>query len=141
MKSSKRYLLVALVLLLATVFCYSLALADEPITKITITPSATIDLKLKGSPIHYYSVGYNAGDDFVIGWEPATATPVQLKVYLEDVDSSVAELNRGKDVIWTETSSSAYLRSKKEGKVKLHVDALNSEGVYVSATPLKLNLL
>ena len=111
MKNGKRYLLVAIALLLATVLFSGLAMAEEPAAKpITkITPEKTAyEVKLEGDPEERQEVSFTV--------EPADAT--------QDVVASSSDEEIAVATVWDDT---VYVRSFKPGKVTITLEAIDAD--------------
>jgi uncharacterized protein YjdB len=112
MKNGKRYLLVAIALLLATVLFSGLAMAEEPAQKaITkITPEKTsYEVKLEGSA--YWST------DVPFTVEPADATQ---GVVASSSDEKIA-------TVQVRDNDSIRVYSKKPGKVTVTIEAIDAD--------------
>ena len=108
MKNGKRYLLAAIVVLLATIVFSGLAMAEtasKPITKINVKD---LEIELKGSPIAYQRI------DFTV--EPADATE---EVVWHSEDEEVAK-------VWTDDNG-PYVMSYKPGTVTITGEAIDED--------------
>lgn len=112
MKNGKRYLLVAIALLLATVLFSGLAMAEEPAEKaITkITPEKTsYEVKLEGSPYAELEVPFTV--------EPADATQT---VVWSSSDDKIAD-------VWNWGGNSISVEANKPGKVTITGEAVDAD--------------
>jgi uncharacterized protein YjdB len=112
MKNGKRYLLVAIALLLATVLFSGLAMAEEPAQKaITkITPEKTsYEVKLEGSPYAELEVPFTV--------EPADATQT---VVWSSSDDKIAD-------VWNWGGNSISVEANKPGKVTITGEAVDAD--------------
>jgi uncharacterized protein YjdB len=139
MKSNKRFLLVALALLLATLLISGLALADDPVapTKLTLSMNPKTSLKLEGSPSQYYYFATWDTEDtkaLKVAYEPATASLEGLKFKWTSSNEDVASFSNN----YSEGSLYKGLNVKAPGETTVTVTMMKDGALTTVKGEIKL---